>query len=524
MISTNAFFGGAIYVYQENLQISHTHFSFNQIVLTVTHSCTGGSTSAQYFLDGGAAYLNVLDSILIEESSFSDSLLVGTISGETVSPPQMVMNGGAVYLETYPNAKANLFAECQFSRNTLISPDQAYGPALALTFFHPIALIGCGSQKNYILAGSGKASSAYGAVSAFGMGANGQLSVKRCWFLQNQAVGQNATSGIPAGNGLGGALSMQLGGSLVISESFFVEHQAIGGSSEYASSGIFGQSSGGAVYVNSVSMVTISGCLFDPNLALGGSVTSLDLSTLNPAGSVYGGASFLGSSNIVISDTAFWNNIARAKDGNFPGLSVGGALVIQQPTASITGSISNCTFSGNVASGGQGAIVGGIADGGAIGVSVASKFINLSIRKSRFSSNLAKGGDCIGHQQQQGGPGVGGALVFFFEGLFSEAQIILEDDTFWNNSAVGGQSVSGGAANGGAISMAVSSDYLKSTQPSMVILRRCVFLDNAALGGFPKYPSFTALPLRGGDAAGGAILVDSTCFIFQIEKKDVPEQ
>ena len=203
--------------------------------------------------------------------------------------------------------------------------------------------------------------------------------------------------------------------------------------------------SGGAIFVTSDSMLTVSNCVFSNNVVIGAS--GLSAATNSPTNSpVIGGNGRSGTSGRSVSGGAIFNL---------------GALTVL-----------NCQFLTNSAIGGNGGNGGPGVDGttsggnggrggnggGAVGGGIYDAGQSLFIANSTFSANLAQagsagaggagGGGIVSGQAAGGGTGGDAAGAGLFTRNTNGGAVIWAS-TFANNSAQGGNSADGGITAGG---------------------------------------------------------------------------
>jgi hypothetical protein len=262
----------------------------------------------------------------------------------------------------------------------------------------------------------------------------GQLSIDNSRFARNRAVGGNNTQApapdavVYPGMALGGAID-NLTGSAKITNSQFLDNVAQGGntcSGEFA-----GLGGGGAIYNDTT--LTISGSVFGGNESIGGNGNVGLIHT----GHGVGGAVFSGSvaslfglrtASLDVSDSLFTHNRAQGGDNNQsllplpflapidgPSNGTGGAILVYQGTATITGS----RLTHNVAQAGAGGAgqKGSFAQGGGIFFLNYIGGVTASITDSRIDHNTAIGGAGVGGSNGgdaiAGGVGIGGLGAFF---------------------------------------------------------------------------------------------------------------
>src|SRR5262249_6059881 len=174
------------------------------------------------------------------------------------------------------------------------------------------------------------------------------------------------------------------------------------------------------------------------------------------------------------------------------GLAQGGAIIIQGSPASIT----NSTFTGNVALGGAGGpgSVGGSALGGAIALGFPG-FVDtsaLTLTNSLLSNNVARGG--AGGVGGNGGDAQGGGLW-----VGPGARAALRASTVTENQAIGGAAGAGGSAGqgkGGGLYI----DALAQVCLDLVTQRR-LHGNHASTSGDDVFGTFDPCPRGGADTA-----------------------
>lgn len=250
---------------------------------------------------------------------------------------------------------------------------------------------------------------------------------------------------------------------------------------------------GGAVFVASTGVVTVSGTSFRYNLAQGGHASGTHLGGVAGGGAIEGPLTSLQSSSFVINqadggaaaagaggaasgggfDSAILGDVQSlyvlanfalggSSDSGAGGTASGGGAAMA-PGPSGTRLLTDAWFAGNYANGGSGS-VGGLAVGGGATVSLANA--TLAIRDSTWSNNQANGGDggglCVGCLFaspatvtlanvtifHNGATGLGG-------GIFSSGSLTLGSTTVAGNQAFG-SSGGGGVYASGALTLGSS--------------------------------------------------------------------
>jgi hypothetical protein len=230
---------------------------------------------------------------------------------------------------------------------------------------------------------------------------------------------------------------------------------ALGGAPAPASS------HGGAIYLTTNGVLSVSGSRFENNLALGADGTSRG--GLAQGGAVYSNSAAAGN----FADSVLVGNRAEGGDSSGSstqgGTAFGGAVTYQGPLA-----LERVIVAGNEARGGQGVHRGGDAVGGAI---VSAK--TLTARDSWFRDNIALAGN---GSTGPGGESQAGAAGSVQGGTFERV-------TFTGNEARSGSGATAGLARAGALGFFDDA-----------VLRNLSFVDNAAIS-------------PGGIAVGGALAV-----------------
>jgi hypothetical protein len=283
--------------------------------------------------------------------------------------------------------------------------------------------------------------------------------------LANDVFSDNVSLGGSGNIANGGAIANFKTGSLMVSNSTFLNNRA-DGSVKGANSAV-----GGAIFSDkNAPNVTVTGCTFTGNQAIGGNGGKL------PSGSFQ-----LGAAN-------------------------GGAISVEGPSLTLT--VSDSTFTGNEAiagSGGSapngnnlGAYLLDTSSGGAISCADVSPLV---VRGSTFTDNEAIGGsNASGAGTNFGtiGEGAGGAI-------YAQGVSTFTDSSFVGNEALGGSANSyagsGGTGSvGGGYGGAINKDDLHNGVVSWSV-SNCRFTNNQAVGGAGNAGG----PFPG-DGFGGAIV------------------
>jgi hypothetical protein len=307
-------------------------------------------------------------------------------------------------------------------------------------------------------------------------------------------TGNNAHADSLSNFGNGGGIEND--GSLAIAESSFVNNNATGGSFKATITGAITEGSAGGAIDSQGPYLTVTSSAFTNNGADGYNVAAAD-----PFGTSEGnGGAINNSSAATITNSTFTGNGASGRTTNGGAISTGENELTNPANDPLA--ISNCTFTGNVAVGGDNAndythSFGGQALGGAI-----ANAAPLTIANSSFTDNVAKAGDhCDNLTTFNGhvlvGSAWGGGIVNSFGG-----SLTVTHTNFAGNQAIGGNSAAGvgGTAEGGGV-----DDFIFAT----TTLTDVSFVGNQAVGGSGG-PGYT-----GGTGFGGALSnnVDSTAAI-----------
>lgn len=230
--------------------------------------------------------------------------------------------------------------------------------------------------------------------------------------------------------------------------------------------------------VNSGVSFALSGLTVANGLALGAA-----------ASTDYGGGLYNDGGTVALTNCTFTGNMAQGGDNpnGTGGNGNGGGVASSNGSLTLT----NCTFTGNTAQGGDnfsGYYAAGIGNGGGIYITAGT----LSVTNSTFTGNLAQGGANSSGSGFGGGPANGGAV--YSDGGTSpsgSATLTLTGSTFTGNMAQGGRNAyngGGGPAEGGA----VYSDG--GGGRGIFTVSNCTFTGNTAQGG-----------VNSGFANGGAV-------------------
>ena len=272
----------------------------------------------------------------------------------------------------------------------------------------------------------------------------GTVTLTNCVLAGNIAMGTNGVDGADGANSSTGS----------------------GGNGRNATAGE--AVAGGAIY-NLGYPLTLLNCVFETNSATGGT----------------GGNGGNGGSGVF--------NAGSGGNGAAGGGAVGAAVYSVSDVV-----ISNCTFSGNIATGGNGGTGGaagasglggltgnGAAGGGASGAGIYS-LGPVTVVASTFSDNSAHGGDSADGGMQLNGNGTAGpkGAASFGGGIYADGGTLI-NNTFYNNNATGGKGGNGGAgthnAGDGGNGGNATGGGLYSTND--IEVASCTFSNCNAFGG-----------------------------------------
>jgi hypothetical protein len=361
--------------------------------------------------------------------------------------------------------------------------------------------------ENVSLGSTGDGGPKGGAIACFGSGA---LTVTNSNFLDNRADGSVKNSQWAEG---GAIFSNRDGPSVTVSGCAFTGNQAIGGNGGVLPPGSFGvgDASGGAIHVEgNSSTLTVVDCTFTDNRASAGNGSSA------PKGSNLGGYYVDGAdggaivchdgANLFVSGSTFTNNAAVGGSGangasitsGWLGTGLGGAIHAQGATTIASSSfLGNAAVGGNGDTAGSGIILVGGGDGGAIYKDAfVSSAAPLGVSNTTFSNNHAVGG-AGGAGGIFAGDGIGGAIMTVDHvptGVPVTATV--SGSTFSGNQAVGGAGAAGGNGADGL------GGALANVLGSTLTVSGCTLTGNQATGGAGGSGG------NGGDGFGGGLYND----------------
>jgi hypothetical protein len=308
----------------------------------------------------------------------------------------------------------------------------------------------------------------------------GTLTVSRCAFISNLALGADGSSGSSAGSVSGGALANFDSATASVAGSWFVDNVARGGNDESGTLDATG--GGGAINNQSTSIVTVTGCTFRHNQAIGGNDSvGVVRPGLGVGGAILSGGPLGPTAELVVINSTFDRNQAIGGNGNQsssnpapsilgPNDAFGGAIHLSAGTAD---TISDCTIEDNGASAGTGGPGqnGGLAWGG--GIDVFNSFgngVSAAVSNSTVDHNAVIGG--AGGPNGNGSDAWGGGLADLLG-----ATLTVQSTTVDHNRTAGGAGGFGG--NGGdGLGGGIYDDAL-----STLTLARATVEHNRAVGG-----------------------------------------
>jgi hypothetical protein len=322
----------------------------------------------------------------------------------------------------------------------------------------------------------------------------GILNVSSTLTLINDVLSNNQTNGKSTVDHAaeGGAIANKLGATLTVSGCTFSGNQAIGTD--------FGSAFGGAIF-SLLATLTITNSNFTGNLAQGGVGGKAPNGALNNGLALGGAIENDHDSPLSLSGCTFTgnqaiggSNIAGQSSGRNVGTGSGGGLFDSGPAT-----VANCRFidnqalGGNGNTGGSGVVRVGDGVGGGIGTTRFLSFAqSLTVTDCTFTGNEAVGG-----AGNTGGiitgAGIGGGLATFFG-----ATAMVSNSGFSGNQAIGIDGVagqSGGDSLGGGIA---------NNRGSSLIVSNCTLSSNSATGGAGDAGQ------NGGDGLGAGLYNDGT--------------
>lgn len=455
--------GGGILNTGADLTISNVTFVDNQAVALAGSSAAGGAIANIY----GAT-------LTVRNCTMADNQSIGPFAGISES------RGGAIY---------NDVDSILVVRDSTFTGNQAVGGS------------------------TGPAAHQGGSLGGAIENAGGSTAlVTSSTFEDNLARGSDGNDATLASNGRGGAidnwrfslLSSQAPATLTVRDCTFSGNEAIGGVGRAASDG--GQGSGGAIVTGGAgSLAVVIGSVFTNNLAQGGDGGPDAAATGGLGGPGFGGALNTGSADLTVKGCWFEGNVAIGGagavglHGGGGGTGYGGGIysgkVVIGPDVSPTLRVQDSDFVENLALGGANAnnrvITGGSVDGVASGGGICTLYDTLlDVRDSRFFDNEAIGG--AGAMGFNTGIGAGGAILAGVPIPTLGTSGCISDCLFEGNLARGGEgglNGKGGNAQGGGVFHGAGTLAIKDS----------ILTENQAIGGA------AGASLKGGDGLGGGL-------------------
>jgi hypothetical protein len=426
------------------IALSGTLVVSNNVVLDATghRIVISGNGAVRIFKVNSGAHLSLINVVLANGKYAGTNGFDGSpaASGESAK-------GGAILVT---NASVDLSA-CILSNNVVVGGSGGSNPSLST--------VGAGSG------GTGEGGAVYGL--------NSILNVTNCLFANNQASGAPGgssakdTSFAPTGDSFGGAVCI-FGGTMFLTNTVFNSNTSTGtvaGANIFGIYGSAGNASGGGIH-NHNGGLTLSGCTFQNNIAVGGYVPfngGLIGKGRGGAVSVNSNATLNCLTSSFMANQALGGHASRFAG---PGQGLGGALYNE-------GSVlfSETTFEDNFASTGFSGNTGGDAKGGAIYNSAT-----CALGGCLLLQNACLGGTSFGIGGP-GAPGAGGNALG--GGVYNSGSISLTNTTLYRNKAQGAHGTgtfsigSGGRGGGGAL----FSEGIVTT------LQNVTIFENTVLGG-----------------------------------------
>ncbi len=260
-----------------------------------------------------------------------------------------------------------------------------------------------------------------------------------------------------------------------------------------------GDGSGGAIFADTGTILSVSGTAFLDNQANGGAGGDGGNGVLNGfGGNANGGVIDALSNSLSVTDSSFTGDLARGAGGlgqgdsfsaNGVGGNVNGTINLDTLSTAATFTFTGDTFTQEQAIGGAGAP--GYGDSGGL----VSGVINvndiqpaLSLTNCTFTGNIAQGG--AGSSSPDGG-GPGGSVVG--DAVYTSGNLLVSGSTFIGNQAIGGAGGNGGTdGSGGAGGLAEGAAIMAQGDPTSYpynppfppsTLTSCSFAFDQSLGG-----------------------------------------
>lgn len=372
--------------------------------LTFRNGCASGTHSRDW---GGAIFVEEGRTLTVDHCTFIDNTARGT---------QDVRGGAIAFrLDALTTSKL-VVTNSTFIHNVARSSQQARGGAIAIDRARdqPAVRIHDSRFEDNLAESGGNSLASGGAVHTSDSG----IWLLRVLFDRNKAI---ATGGTATGVGAyGGAVTLEPNSIGALSE---INSVVFRGNEARAADHMTAQ--GGALRVFGNRLETLTGCLFESNVAQGGNGTASVA-----AGAAEGGGLFVNSDISTLKDSTFNANVARGGTYANPGGGAegkGGGFCLCGSGGRTVTAMRNVTFSHNVAEGG---FSHGSGHGGAMAVSgnTITKLSHATMKDNRAT-----------HQgtgtQQGGGLWISGSSV-------TTENLVLADNTPNDCSASAGQYVS----------------------------------------------------------------------------------
>jgi hypothetical protein len=333
----------------------------------------------------------------------------------------------------------------------------------------------------------------------------------------NQAVGDPTVvvSGSAIFNSLGGALGggIENFGTLQVTDSTISNNQALGADNADGSSLPFPSFPGNALGggIGNFGTLTVTDSTFKGNVAQAGN------GGMGAFAAIGGGGAIVNDASLTVDKTSFRDNQALGGSNSLSpthnGHALGGGIMSGTLLAllgerSATLAVSDSTFSGNLAQGGNDNQVTDAfvprsdAPDNGYGGGILVYQGSASISNSSLTKNQAIGGTGYGINGE-GSLGVGGGI--FFYNFVGGVTASVDSSTIKDNSAIGGDGeagVNGGEGLGGGIAIGgLGSPY---TGPGSVTISNTTITKNLARGGKGGAGA------NAGDGLGGGLFSDTT--------------
>jgi hypothetical protein len=490
--------GGAIFVAAGgSLIVRETTFTANRAV-----GGDGGGHAGGWGIGGAIENLGAAE---LHDATFNANRAVGGATTHGRGSGGFAF-GGAI---DNGNSGTLIVRNCLFTGNQAIGglrhdPSAAFdgmGSSGAINNWN-IALVADSTfENNRAVGGAGDAGvdGSYGVAGAIQSGSpfslQTDITIQRCIFSHNEAVGADTGAGKIAGTACGGAVGngySQIASTMTVTDCSFTANQALGGN------GCGGWGQGGALILESPSAVTITNSIFNLNKAIGGAgggagmggaIWNIDWDTDDGSGAP-----------LAISDCTFTGNQALGGDGGDGASpdSVGAWGYGQSGAVETSGNttIVNSTFENNSAVGGR--LLPGAAvnfNTACVGGGLSSWGGTLKITGSSLVGNCAIG--CAGIGESRGGIGQGGGIAIV------DGNAVIDSSSLMQNLAAGGDGFYGGEGWGGGLCNAGTTSITKT-----------FITDNEARGGAADEGGVIGTGIGGGVYNAAAIFIDTLEAIF----------